>query len=312
MSFGIRATRSGRESAYSDSKAEGDAGVSLSARETVVQIFEARAWATPDLAAVEFHNSHWTYRELNQQANALAHLLRSFDVVPDMPVGSRLDWSFEMAAAVLGVPKTGGAYVRLDPAYPRQLLAYMVGDTQAGVELDPEGIAGPATAGPVCIDIDVDRIAEHPTDDPRPAAPIKRLAYVTYTSGATGHVKGIAIQYPALVNSIRWQVNNSLLTAGDLTLQFASLSFDVSFQEMLSTRCSVATLPLTPEEMQRNPTKLVVLLRDGARRAGIRPAASVLTANRGMPQFLPRRQHPGFSNGQYTHLNSNCELNERL
>ena len=231
--------------------------------EAIGQMFEAQVARTPDAVAVSFRGRGWTYRELNGRANQVAHHLRALGVGVDVPVGLCVDRSLEMAAAVLGVLKAGGAYVPLDPNYPAERLRYMLADARPPVVLTRAATRDRLPSGParrVCLDADAGRLAREPADDPAPVAAADSLGYVLYTSGSTGRPKGIAMGQRALANLIRWQVRTSPAGPGDRTLQFASLSFDVSFQELFATWCSGGTLVLIGEGLRRDPAGLVELL----------------------------------------------------
>jgi len=231
-------------------------------RACVHELFEAQVERTPEAVAVVFEGQSLTYRELNRRANQLAHHLRGLGVGPEALVGLCVERSMEMVVGLIGILKAGGAYVPLDPRYPPERLAFMLEDAGTSVLVTQERLvprlpafqghcvcldfAGPAFEGP-------DAFAEaNPAGQTVP----ENFAYVIYTSGSTGKPKGVALPHRALVNLIHWQVRNSTLGPGDKTLQFASLSFDVSFQEIFSTLCSGGVLVLIDEESRLDPALL--------------------------------------------------------
>ncbi|MDQ3257774.1 MAG: non-ribosomal peptide synthetase, partial [Acidobacteriota bacterium] len=116
----------------------------------------------------------------------------------------------------------------------------------------------------VCLDSDWAEIAKQSTEKVASAVAPDNLAYVIYTSGSTGKPKGVAMPHRALVNLVEWQVRHSTLGAGARTLQFASLSFDVSFQEMFSTWRAGGELVLIAEALRRDAAGLLRLLDDRA------------------------------------------------
>ncbi|MEH1777317.1 amino acid adenylation domain-containing protein [Nostoc sp.] len=229
----------------------------------VHQLFEAQVERSPDAVAViskeaqKHEQSSLTYRELNQHSNQLAHYLRSLDVKPDMPIGICVERTLEMAIAVLAVLKTGGAYVPMDSAYPKERLAFMLEDTQVSVLLTQQQLLTelPKTkAQIICLDTDWDKISQYSQENPSIEVTAENLAYIIYTSGSTGRPKGICLAHRPLVNLLQWHLN-SLLT-GVRTLQFASLSFDASFHEMFATWASGGTLFLISENLRRDTTAL--------------------------------------------------------
>ncbi|WP_281254566.1 non-ribosomal peptide synthetase [Tychonema bourrellyi] len=232
----------------------------------VHQLFEAQVDRSPDaIAAVFPQNSQQqlTYRELNSKANQLAHYLQQLGIGPDVLVAICMERSLEIAIAVLGVLKAGAAYVPLDPAYPQERLTFMLADTQAPVILTQSHLVSglPAhQARAVCLDADWQEIVSCSTANPASSVSPNNLTYTIYTSGSTGKPKGVPLPHCSLVNLIAWQLQNSTLEGPAKTLQFASLSFDVSFQEMFCTWCAGGTLVFITEEIRRDAQSLLQLI----------------------------------------------------
>jgi non-ribosomal peptide synthetase component F len=228
-------------------------------------LFEEQAEKTPNAIAVVFENQQLSYQELNQQANKVAHYLRRLGVGPEVLVGVSLERSLKMVVGILGILKAGGAYVPLDPSYPKVRLAFMVEDSEARVLLTQERLIerlpehGACVA---CLDRDWEEIAKESDQNLNSQATAENLVYVSYTSGSTGRPKGIAMSHQPLCNLLSWQLENFTHSLPVRTLQFASLSFDVSFQEIFATWCSGGTLVLIPEELRRDPSGLLHCLQD--------------------------------------------------
>ncbi|MGS1054645.1 non-ribosomal peptide synthase/polyketide synthase [Burkholderia glumae] len=226
---------------------------------TVHARFEAQARRTPDAVAVAFGEVRLSYRELDQQAERLARLLRQRGARRDARVAICVARSPAMVVGLLGILKSGAAYVPLDPTYPAERLAYMLTDSTplaVLVQADTAGVAG-ATGTP---EIDIDAAlggaaapaAEAPAREAGADAEAASLAYVIYTSGSTGQPKGVAMPHRALVNLLHWQATGGRQQGhrGGRTLQFAALGFDVAFQETFGTLCEGATLELIPEALR--------------------------------------------------------------
>ncbi len=228
-------------------------------------LFAAQAARTPEAIALSYpeRNTKLTYRELERRSNQLAHTLRKLGIGPDTPVALSVPRSPEMAVAVLGVLKAGGAYLPLDPAYPQARLAFMLADAGAPVLLTLQESAEqlPPFAGhKICIDTEWEAIAAEP-DTPLPGTvALENLAYIIYTSGSTGRPKGVAMRHAPLVNLIEWQARATALNRAERTLQFASLSFDVSCQEMFSTWMLGGELVLLEEATRRDAQALLAFL----------------------------------------------------
>jgi amino acid adenylation domain-containing protein len=232
--------------------------------------FEEQAQQTPDAIAVVFGHEQLTYQQLNQRANQLAHHLQALGVEPETLVGICIERSLLMVVALLGVLKAGGAYVPLDPSYPSDRLTYMLADAQVYLLLTTARLLETSSTiahvaqgcSIVAIDRDWDTISQ--VSNHNPVSPVKpdNLAYVLYTSGSTGKPKGVMMEHLALVNLIDWHLHHRI--TGAKTLQFAPLSFDISFHEIFSTWCSGGTLVLISDEQRRNPEALVnVILEYG-------------------------------------------------
>ncbi|HEX8273583.1 MAG TPA: non-ribosomal peptide synthase/polyketide synthase, partial [Longimicrobiaceae bacterium] len=231
----------------------------------VHELFEAQAERTPDAVALRHAGGSLTYGELEERADRLARRLRRLGVGPDARVGLCLERGPELMVGLLGILKAGGAYVPLDPAYPGERLAYMLEDSAARVLLTQRSLAGrlPEFGGEtVVLDGagDGGALAHSRTPAPSHAPSPDNLAYVIYTSGSTGRPKGVAMPHRPLVNLLAWQERAGLAPAGAATLQFASISFDVSFQEIFATWGAGGTLVLTSEDTRSDLPRLARLL----------------------------------------------------
>src|SRR5262249_20074361 len=242
------------------------------------EIIEAQAEKTPDAIAVAAGeqslaqlsvaisgNGQLTYSELNQRANQLAHYLAAEGVRPGSRVAICMERSLEMIIAVLGILKAGAAYVPLDPEYPRERVAFMLQDCDAAVLLTQQRIAAELSAQDtkvVSLDSAWQQISNQSAVNPIGLATSDHLVYVIYTSGSTGRPKGVCLSHRALSNLLFWQLENSQSTIGTRTLQFTSLSFDVSFQEIFSTWASGGALVLVSESLRRDASALLRYLQE--------------------------------------------------
>ncbi len=227
-------------------------------------LFEEQAERTPDAMAVVSEDRQVTYSELNVHANRLAHHLMSLGVAPDVPVGICVERCTEMVTGVLGILKAGGTYVPLDPAYPKDRLRFMIEESDMRVLLTQEKISEslPAHGAHVLLTDTAGNLTSRENgENPRTDVSVGNVAYVIYTSGSTGRPKGIAMGHLPLSNLISWQTGSPAFRGGLRTMQFASLNFDVSFQEMFSTWCSGGTLVLIPEGTRADPEALSELIR---------------------------------------------------
>ena len=231
------------------------------------QLLEEQVEKTPDAIAVVFEEEQLTYGELNERANRLARYLQKLGVKPEVLVGICVERSLDMVVGLLGILKTGGAYLPLDPEYPQERLSFMLQDAQVSILLTQQQLLKRLPkhkAHVVYLDTDWPLISQSSQKNPITNVQATNLAYVIYTSGSTGQPKGVAMNHLALCNLLLWQLQNMTISSGAKTLQFAPVSFDVSFQEIFSTWCSGGILFLIGEELRRDALTLLDFLQQKA------------------------------------------------
>ncbi|MGH7411794.1 MAG: amino acid adenylation domain-containing protein, partial [Candidatus Methylomirabilis sp.] len=220
--------------------------------ECIHEFFEAQVERTPDAIGIVMGDEQLTYRELNARANQLAHFLREQGVGPEVLVGICMERSLEMVVGLLGILKAGGAYVPLDPTYPRERLAFMLGDTKPPVLVTQERLAGVlplVECRVIFVDSEWGAIGRGSEGNPASEVTAENLAYVIYTSGSTGKPKGVEIPHRALVNFTTSACEAFALRPGDRILQFASISFDTAAEEIFTSLARGATLVLRTDSM---------------------------------------------------------------
>ena len=195
------------------------------------ELFEQQVTRTPEAVAVGCEGETLTYAELNRRANQLAHYLRQRGVGPEVLVGLCVERTPEALVGILGVLKAGGAYLPLDPGYPPERLAYMLGDARVPVLLTQERLVErlPQFAGEtLCLDADWPTIAQEADDNLPNGAGAGNLVYVIYTSGSTGRPKGVMITHGGLSNYLDWVRRAYPLEQGVGAPVHSSLAFDLT------------------------------------------------------------------------------------
>ena len=226
--------------------------------------FEAQARRTPDHVAVATAEGFLSYRELDRRAAILARALRSRRAAPERRVGVFMERTPELIVALLGIVKTGAAYVALDPLYPRQRLAFILAESRVAAILTQERLVAdlpPAAALAICVDTDWPAIVARVGLPVTGATPGASPAYVLYTSGSTGRPKGVAIAHRSLATYTTTAIRLFDLTAADRLLQFASINFDTSAEEIFPALATGATLTLRNERMLRSPAAFLATCR---------------------------------------------------
>lgn len=217
---------------------------------SIPALVAAQVAASPAATAVVAGTEALRFDELDRRSDRLAQRLAALGVGAEVAVGVFLPRSLDLPVALLAVLKAGGACLPLDPSYPPARLAFMLDDAAAPVVITDEALA-PRLAADHRQVIYVDHGDD---DDPvAPPAPVSGprpddLAYLLYTSGSTGTPKGVMLTHAALVNHHRAAIDRYDLAPGDRVLQFCSISFDVSVEEIFPTLAAGATVVLRSDD----------------------------------------------------------------
>ncbi|MEL6353357.1 MAG: amino acid adenylation domain-containing protein [Cyanobacteria bacterium J06627_28] len=226
---------------------------------TLHQLVERQAVRSPSAIALTHKGKPFTYQELNEQANQLAHYLLAQRVVPEQLVAISVVRSPEMIVAFLAVLKASAAYVPIDPDYPEIRRQYILNDASVEIVLTQQSLAS-EFEGRVANVIYLDNepaLATQPTNNPNLSINPQQLAYVIYTSGSTGNPKGVMAHHRGLVNYSLALVEALALTPADRMLQFSTMSFDFIVSEVYPTLASGGSLALRTDEMVRSTQAFV-------------------------------------------------------
>jgi amino acid adenylation domain-containing protein len=229
----------------------------------IQELFEAQVERTPDAVAVVFEGESLTYKELNQQANQLAHYLRGLGVEAETLVGICLERSLNMIVALLAILKAGGAYLPLDPAYPKERLAYMLEDSQVSLLLTQQHLVEtlpPSNARAICLDRDSEILAGESAENLAIASTPENLAYVIYTSGSTGKPKGVLITHGNVVRLFSATQSWFNFDNRDVWTLFHSYAFDFSVWEIWGALLYGGRLIVVPFWVSRSPDAFYQLL----------------------------------------------------
>ncbi|MFK7999805.1 MAG: amino acid adenylation domain-containing protein [Polyangiales bacterium] len=238
---------------------------------TYVEAFAAQVKRSPDSIALRSVDSTdaLSYAELDRRSDDIARRLKAQGVERGHRVAVCLPRSTELAVSILGVLKSGAAYIPLDPAYPTAALTHMLEDSAAQVVLTRRDVARSlvlTTQNTLFVeDAPTGSVDSGESDDTvTPSITDSDPAYIIYTSGSTGMPKGVVVSHGALVAHNRAAASLFELEATDQCLQFASFSFDVAIEEMLPTWLSGATLVLRNQAMSESVSEFLKQTEDAA------------------------------------------------
>ncbi|UCH96724.1 MAG: amino acid adenylation domain-containing protein, partial [Candidatus Aminicenantes bacterium] len=234
---------------------------------TIRELFKDQVEKTPDNTALIFQDKELTYRELNKKAGKLAHLLQSRGVQSNTLVGLMMERSLEMLIGILSILKAGGAYLPIDPDYPGKRINYMLADSGTKVLVTTPNIS----AGIKIVNCKLSIVnCQREIACPEPGTPEERgvskhaagnllpatsLAYVIYTSGSGGEPKGVLVEHYPVVNLIFSQKRQFDINENDRVLQFSSICFDASVEQIFIALFSGAVLVLVDRDTLLDSSK---------------------------------------------------------
>jgi len=241
-------------------------GPEVELSEQCVQDAIARhATNSPDATAIIFEGDTTSYRQLNAQANQLAHYLKQQNISPRTPIGLCIERSVDMMVALLATLKVGCAYVPLDPTYPTARLQYAIED--AGIEWvvvhkATADILSSGEISPQQINVSelASAIATQPTTNLVSTTVPTGLAYLIYTSGSTGNPKGVPITHQSLNNLLESMSSRLQVHPSDTLIAVTTFAFDIAALELFLPLLSGATLLLASNETARNAHQLIAYL----------------------------------------------------
>lgn len=258
------------------------------------QLFEKQVARSPDARALAYEQEALSYRDLDDRANKLAHHLRGLGAGPDVVVGLLVERSLDLVIGILGILKTGAAYLPLDSAFPAARVAWMLADANAGTIVTQASLLETLpTAGvqPVCLDsfdwsgpqtAPQDEIHFHP----------RNLAYVIYTSGSTGHPKGVCVEHRNIVNYVLGVAQRLQLEPGMNHATVSTIAADLGNTVIFPALATGGCLHIVSQERAEDPALLAEYFeRENIDVLKIVPShLAALQAGRDPARLLPRRR----------------------
>lgn len=213
--------------------------------ETAVSLFQKNSTLYPDRIAVSLDEKYISYYKLNEHTSQLAISLQNRGICRGDVVAVKMERSIELVVAILGILKSGAAFVCIDPDYPEPRIRYMIQNSGAKCLISDDSFTEPG-----CISFQISDFSfDAKTNYISPELKSDDLSYVVFTSGTTGNPKGSMITHAGLVNMIQHHQKLFSVTPEDAVLQFASISFDASVFELFLAMLTGATLVLIRKEV---------------------------------------------------------------
>ncbi len=238
-------------------------GPDFKAEKCIHHWFEEQAAQNPDRPALTFEGQHWTYRQLNEKANQLAHFLGKYDLKPDDLVAIYAERSPQLIVAILGVLKAGAAYLPIDPVYPPERVAFMLQDADAKLILSETALQEKLASKNkpvVLLDAQWSEIEKFPKQNPQTTVKPEHLIYVIYTSGSTGKPKGTLITHYNVARLFQATEHWFHFTEHDVWTLFHSYAFDFSVWEIWGALLYGGRLVIVPQLVSRSPESFYRLL----------------------------------------------------
>jgi amino acid adenylation domain-containing protein len=253
-----------------------EAATLFPAREAIHNVFDAQCARTPDRVAVKEEGKQLSFRQLQESSNRLAHYIRKFGAGPGTRVALCVDRSCDMLVGLLGILKTGSAYVPLDSSYPADRIRFTLEDADPVVLLTQRKLLArfpTHRAATVMIDADWNKISRESGESPATAIQSGERLYVLYTSGSSGRPKGVEGTHGGALNRFEWMWGRYLFEAGEVCCQKTNLGFVDSVWEIFGPLLAGVPSVIVPQEALLDPEELIgYLARHGVTRMVLVPS----------------------------------------
>lgn len=221
----------------------------------------------PSSPAVISESSSYSYADLGSASDNIAHFLIKSGIKPGETVGIFMNRSFKTVAALLGILKSGAAYVPLDPHLPEERQAYMIDDAGLNIILTEQSLMEkiPTSSDKLiaaCVDSDIDLHNSEDLQLVTPALSADSIAYIIYTSGSTGKPKGVRISHRSVVNFLKSMQREPGIEPSDVVLASTTISFDISVLEIFLPLITGAITAIIEHYITTDSAKLISIINE--------------------------------------------------
>ncbi|MBK3495752.1 amino acid adenylation domain-containing protein [Viridibacillus sp. YIM B01967] len=225
---------------------------------TIIDKFYEIVSNAPEHLAISMNNQSFTFNDINKMSNEVARKLLEQGIKKGDFVGVFLNRSIEAIISLLGIMKSGGVYVPIDPTYPDERIGYMINDTSCKLVITNSLHQGKLEEIGVYQNIYiVDKIGFYDHNIQCKELTSSDLAYVIYTSGSTGNPKGTLITHKGVLNLAEWLGNHYQFDNETVISEFASFSFDASIIDIFQALLNGVRLHILSEEARKDPNQLI-------------------------------------------------------
>lgn len=224
---------------------------------TVIELFEEQVRKTPNNVALVFEDMEMTYKELNDRANDIAHYLKEENIGRNDIVAFIMKRSFDIMISIIGILKTGAAYLPIDPDFPDNRINYMLENSNCKITLINRDEFNRNIENKV---INICNINKGKNENLNVETSLNDLFFILYTSGSTGKPKGVQVINSNILNLVYYFKNHEIYTNTKVAVSLTTISFDIFIFESLISLLNGLKLVISNEEEQKNPTKLNELI----------------------------------------------------